>query len=352
MAAPARVRHDGHATTVVFGTGALSDLPDLLAEAGARRLALLDGLPHAGPADRVAALLGPGRVLRLRVEQQHVPSGLAERARAAVEAGGVDWLVALGGGSTLGVAKAVAHATGLPIAAVPTTYAGSEMTPIWGITEDAHKRVSRDPWVLPRLVVYDPELTVGLPSRASGASGINAVAHCVEAFWTPRRTPVTDAVATEGLLLLARELPRVVRHPGDLAARGGVLRGAWLAGLALAGAGTALHHRICHVLGGTFGLPHADVHACVLPAVVEHVAAAVPDALARVGRALDTADAVAGLRALCGDVGAPTSLTELGLTGADAARAAELVVAEGPTAPVPVTVAGVAAILDRARIAP
>jgi len=194
-----------------------------------------------------------------------VPRDVAAAGLEAARNARADALLAVGGGSAIGLAKAIAHETGLPIIAVPTTYAGSEATPIFGLSEGDRKHVGRDPKVLPRTIIYDPELTTGLPPATTAASGMNAVAHCVEALWVPERTPVTSAFAAEALRLFIRQLPRAVTDGGDVEARGDCLVAAWLAGASLA-AGTGLHHKLAHVLGG-FGLPHAETHSIILPHV-------------------------------------------------------------------------------------
>jgi maleylacetate reductase len=342
-ALPGRVR---------FGAGALSTVPEETDRLGARRVVLIDGLLDPSLAEGVARALGGRHAATLTVARQHVPAQLAEQAGRTATDAAADCLLSIGGGSSLGVAKAVALRTGLPIVAVPTTYAGSEMTPIWGVTADGHKTTGHDLRVLPAIVVYDPELTVTLSASASGASGMNAVAHCVEALWTERRNPVTDAIATEAIGLLAAGLRACVRNPTDIEARDTALRGAWLAGTALAVGGTALHHKICHVLGGTFDLPHAEVHAAVLPWVVECFRYAAPDALRRVARALGADDAVTGLQQLAVDLGATSGLAELGLNEAGADAAAETIAGSAPARPMTVSGDEVRTILERAMVGP
>jgi maleylacetate reductase len=225
-------------------------------------------------------------------------------------------LLAIGGGSTVGAAKAVAMTARLPIVAVPTTYAGSEITPIWGLTEEGRKKTGVDPAVLPRVVIYDPALTATLPPELAAASGFNALAHAVEAMWAPARNPVSTAVAGEAVERLAKGL-----RTGDPAE---LLCGAWLGSSAFAVAGSGLHHKLCHVLGGTFGLPHARTHAVVLPHVLAFNAPGAPDAASRVGRALGVDDAVAGLRALADAHGIPRGLRTLGMPESAVAEAAAL----------------------------
>ncbi|WP_131743027.1 maleylacetate reductase, partial [Actinomadura roseirufa] len=248
--------------------------------------------------------------------------GAAERARSAAAGSGADGLVAVGGGSAIGLAKAVALTTGLPILAVPTTFAGSEMTPVWGITSGGVKRTGRDRRVLPRTVVYDPVLARSMPGATAAVSGINAMAHAAEALYAPDVTPVGAVLAEEAVRALAAALPAIAGGDRDAVAEG--LYGAWLAGACLGSTTMGLHHKLCHVLGGTFGLPHAPTHAVVLPYVLAHNLPAAPEAARRLARALDAADPVAGLRALLDRLGTPRSLAELGLDAASVGKAAEL----------------------------
>ncbi|GAB3817900.1 maleylacetate reductase [Kribbella italica] len=241
-----------------------------------------------------------------------MPIERAEAARSKAEEIKADGIVAIGGGSAIGLAKAIALTSGLPIVAVPTTYAGSEMTPVWGQTADGSKTTGTDLAVLPRTVVYDPVLSRGLPLAVTAASVANALAHCVEATWTVKADPITEVTAVEGARALRDGLLAVIEDLHDLDARGNLLYGASLAGSALASAGTGLHHKLCHLLGGTYGLPHAETHAAVLP----HATAlkAVPRARARLEAALQTDDLATGLYDLFTTAGVPTSLHALGLT--------------------------------------
>jgi alcohol dehydrogenase class IV len=251
-------------------------------------------------------------------------------------------------GSAIGLAKAIALELGLPIVAVPTTYAGSEMTQIWGITEGGEKRTGRDPRVLPRTVIYDPALTLSLPARVAGPSGINAIAHCVEALYAPNVNPIIALMAEEGIRALAGSLPTVVHNPSDLDARAQALYGAWLAGTALGAATLGLHHKLCHTLGGSFNLPHAEVHTVILPHAAAYNASAAPAALARAGRALGTADAPGAIFDLAVALGAPTALRDIGMRADDLAAAADLATRNHYPNPAPVTREGVRRLLDDA----
>ena len=333
---------------VVFGPGAIARVPDEVGRLGGTAVLLIAGTTQKAAADQVAAGLGERLAARIGEVVEHVPEEVAADALRLARAVGADTLVCIGGGSATGLAKAVARQAGLPILAVPTTYAGSEMTPIWGITAAGAKTTGRDPGVRPRTVVYDPLLTLSLPPAFTAASGLNAAAHCVEALYADGVGPVTALFAEQGLGVLAAALPRCVEAPGDVDARGRALFGAWLASLAADGAAMGVHHKICHVLGGSFGLPHAEVHAAVLPHAAAFNAEAAPAAMARAARALGAADLPGGLWDLATRMSAPTSLRRLGLRLEDIEVAAELVAAARPANPRPVDAAGVAGVLRAA----
>jgi alcohol dehydrogenase class IV len=336
----------------LFGRGRLADVQRETEKLGARALVLCSA-SRRGLAERVAELLGDACVGVHDRAVMHVPYERVVGALARVEALSADVLVAVGGGSTIGFAKAVALQKPLPILAIPTTYAGSEMTSIWGVTRDDHKSTGRDPAVKPRTVIYDPDLTLALPAAVSAASGMNAMAHAVEALYADGIDPVTALMAEEGVRALGAALPRVVANPTDPAARSEALYGAWLAGTVLGGVGMALHHKLSHVLGGNFGLPHAEVHSVLLPQVVAFNSEHAPVAMAAVVRALD-ADisapfaAAEALYALQGALGTPRSLAELGLDRRDLAHAAELALQQPYDNPRTVTLEGVRGVLERA----
>lgn len=333
---------------VLFGAGSVERLSDEAARLGVGRALVLSTPGQRALAERAAGLLGPLSAGIYAGAAMHVPVETAEAARAEAARLRVDACVAIGGGSTIGLAKAIALELNLPIVAVPTTYAGSEMTAIWGLTAGGTKRTGRDERVRPRTVIYDPVLTLGLPPRVAGPSGLNAVAHCVEALYAPDASPIVALMAEEGIRALAASLPAVVRAPADLDARSDALYGAWLAGASLGSATLGLHHKVCHVLGGSFNLPHAEVHAVILPHAAAYNAQAAPGALARAARALGATDVPAALFDLAMAVGAPTALREIGMREADLDRAAELVTQTPYANPAPVTPEGVRRLLDDA----
>lgn len=259
----------------------------------------------------------------------HVPIETAREARDEARRLGADCAIAIGGGSTTGLGKAIALDSGLPILAIPTTYAGSEMTPIYGITEAGLKKTGKDPRVLPRTVIYDPELTLTLPVAMSVTSGMNAIAHAAEGLYAQDSNPVMDLMAEEGIRAIAQALPVIHQRADDVAARGDALYGAWLCGSVLGNVGMALHHKLCHTLGGSFNLPHAEVHTVVLPQAMAFNAAAAPEAMRRIERALGAtgrASAAAGLFDLAHTNGAPVALKDIGMNEADLDRAAEIAV--------------------------
>jgi alcohol dehydrogenase class IV len=334
--------HQSYRQRVVFGAGAArTRLAAEVDRLGARRV-LLVAAPSARELtpELTAGLPMAGHVDEVRM---HVPVEVADAARQRAGESGADLLLAVGGGSATGTAKAVARATGLPIVAVPTTYAGSEVTPVWGLTENGRKTTGVDERVLPRTVVYDPELTRGLPRDMSIASGLNALAHCVDSLWAPRANPVDTALALEGARALAEGLPLVYADPPALDGRSATLYGAYLAAMAFAGAGSGLHHKICHVLGGAYDLPHAQTHAVILPHVLAFNAPAAPAATRRLAQALNTDGT---LTHLYDAVDAPRSLRALGLPEDRIPEAAALIVeAAPPSNPRPVTQAAAEQLL-------
>lgn len=342
--------HDVPASRVVFGNGRVADVSAEVERLGASRVMLISGGPEAQYAAQIEDQLGSALAARFTDVVMHVPVEVADRATALAAESGVDLLIALGGGSSTGMAKAVALQTGLPILAVPTTYAGSEMTTIWGLTENQRKTTGRDPKVLPKTVIYDPELTVSLPADISAASGMNALAHLVEALYAPGVSPISFMQAQEGVRALALALPRVVADPADLDARGDALYGAWLAGWALGTTGMGVHHKVCHTLGGMYNLPHAPMHSAVLAYATKFNQADAPAAMSAIVTALgaagiDAPDASTGIWNLAHAIGAPTNLTAVGFDPANIDAAAEVIVAGKPVNPAVVDLDGVRGLL-------
>ncbi len=330
---------------VVFGSGALSRLPEEVEKLGARRALVLCTPEQTALAERAAHALGASSAGVYPKAAMHVPIETAIAAREEAKRLGADCCVAIGGGSTTGLGKAIALESGLPIIGVPTTYAGSEMTPIWGLTEGGVKKTGRDRKVLPRTVIYDPELTLTLPARLSATSGVNAIAHCVEALYAPDANPIISMMAEEGVRALASSLPAIQRDSQDLNAREQALYGAWLAGASLGAVAMGLHHKLCHTLGGAFNLPHAETHTIILPHATAYNAAHAPEAMARICRAIGAPDAAQGLYDLNVRLHAPLGLQELGLRESDLDHAADLATRNAYPNPAPLTRAGIRALL-------
>lgn len=313
------------ARRVVFGPGSRHRLAEEINNLGSQRILIIADPSQSSTAKEIAQQLGTSCVGTYDRVTAHVPIETAEAGRDRVRELDADCYLTIGGGSAIGLAKAIALEIENPIVAIPTTYAGSEMTPIWGLTEGQVKRTGRAARVLPRLVIYDPELTASLPPQVAGPSGMNAMAHCVEALYAENANPVMSLLAEDGIRALATALPRVVAHPEDIDAQSQALYGAWLGGLTLASVGMALHHKLCHVLGGTFNTPHAETHALMLPYVTAFNLGSAPDAERRLTAALGSSAVAGALRDLGQAVGAPESLRALGLAESDLQRAAELV---------------------------
>jgi maleylacetate reductase len=340
----------GRSVRVVFGEGALARVGDEVRALGGSAL-LVAGRHEDGAADSVRAQLGGLCAGRLRDVEQHVPVPLADAAAARAQELRVQVLVSVGGGSATGLAKATALVTGLPLLAVPTTYAGSEMTSIWGLTDRVGKTTGRDPRVLPSTVVYDPSLTATLPAGLVGASGMNALAHALEASYAPDVTPMLGMVAGEALRALASALPARQARPGDRDARAQALYGAWLAGWSLGSTTMGLHHKLAHVVAGGYRLPHAGVHSALLPQVAAFNAAAAGPAFAVVATALGVAgprEVATALFDLAAVLGAPTSLAGLGLDPGVIDEIASNLAGSAVVNPRPVTAAGVRGLLRAA----
>jgi maleylacetate reductase len=330
---------------VVFAAGAVSRIGDEIDALGLEHVAVLCTPGGRDLGQRVAGALGPRCAGLVAEARMHVPVEVADRAVAQVSDLAADGCVTVGGGSAIGLGKAVALRTGLPIVAVPTTYAGSEMTPVWGLTENGRKTTGRDRAVLPRSVVYDPGLTLSLPPQVSLTSGVNAMAHAAEALYAPDLSPLIGLQAGEGLRALAAALPRVVADPADPDARAEALYGAWLCGTCLGATTTGLHHKLCHALGGALDLPHAETHTVVLPYVLAFNA---PAGMVALRRALGADDPVTALRDMVSTLGGPVSLAAIGMRESDVDAVAETVAGTPFPNPRPVTREAVAHLLRRA----
>ncbi|MCX2812465.1 MULTISPECIES: maleylacetate reductase [unclassified Pseudomonas] len=344
--------YQGNPSRVVFGTGALEKLAEEIERLGAERALILTTPEQRGLGEEIAQLIGDRSAGVYAEAVMHVPLEVAQAARAEAAKRGADCCVAVGGGSTIGLGKAIALDYGLPIVAVPTTYAGSEMTPIWGLTENRLKKTGRDSRVLPKTVIYDPRLTYTLPAEISACSGMNAMAHAVEALYAQDANPVISLMAEESIRALANALPAIMADPRDTVAREEALYGAWLAGTCLGSVGMAIHHKLCHTLGGTFNLPHAQAHAIMLPHSAHYNRSAAATQLERAARALGGVEAEEVgplLYALNRKLGIPLALESIGFPIEGPAETARIACDSPYYNPRPFERAPIEQMLERAR---
>ena len=340
--------YQANASRVVFGAGSVQHLAREIDALGARRALVLCTPGQTGAARVVAELLGDRAAGIFAGAVMHVPIETARAARDEAKRLGADCAVAIGGGSTTGLGKAIALDSGMPIIAIPTTYAGSEMTSIYGLTDAGIKKTGRDARVLPRTVIYDPELSVSLPIGLSVTSGLNAIAHAAEALYAFDGNPITALMAEEGIRAIGVALPKLVVDPESLDARADALYGAWLCGTVLGAVSMGLHHKLCHTLGGTFDLPHADVHTIVLPHALAYNATHAPEAMKRIARALGAPSAAAGVFDLARRLRAPVALRDIGMPAEGLDRAADLAVQDQYPNPRPLERAAIRAQLQNA----
>jgi maleylacetate reductase len=336
---------------VVFGAGSLQHLEREMDLLGVKRALVLSTPEQQPQADDIARRLGARAAGVFSKAVMHTPIESVQAGREEAKRRDADVTLAVGGGSTVGLAKGIALEAGLPIIAVPTTYAGSEMTPILGITADGIKKTQRDMRLLPKTVIYDPALTLSLPAGLTATSAMNAIAHCMEALYAQEANPVISMMAEDGIRALARGLPHVMKNLADMEARGDMLYGAWLAGASLGAVGMALHHKLCHTLGGSFNLPHAETHTVVLPHSAAYNTPAAEPAMARVSKALGLEgplQAACGLYDLAKSSGAPVALKNIGMREEDLDRAAEIATLNPYYNPRPIEKAGIRRLLDDA----
>src|SRR4051794_31798560 len=333
---------------VVFGAGTLRQLPDELSHLGVTRALVLATPRQKDLVASIREMIGERFAGVFTGAVMHTPVEVTERAMETVRSLQADCLIAIGGGSTTGLGKAIALRTDLPQVVIPTTYAGSEMTPVVGQTRDGVKTTQSSPKILPEVVIYDVDLTMTMPAGLSAVSGINAIAHAVEALYARDRNPIISLMAQEGIGTLAHALPRICEQPADKAARTDALYGAWLCGVCLGAVGMALHHKLCHTLGGLFSLPHAETHTVILPHALAYNSAAAPEAITRVSGALGVPDPSLGLHDLARRLGAPNSLREIGMPESGIDQAADLAVKNPYWNPRPIERSAIRELIARA----
>ena len=306
--------YSGLPTRVRFGWDMLGEVADEVRKLNCSRALVLSTAHQEQDAQNLVEQLGVLAVGLFPGAAMHTPVQVTEQALDLMTQLGADCTIALGGGSTIGLGKALAWRRDTPQIVIPTSYAGSEVTPILGQTEGDRKTTVSDPKILPETVIYDVNLSTTLPVPMTITSGMNAMAHAVEGLYAKERNPIVSAMALEGIAAIARALPAVVEKPDDREARGDALYGAWLCGMVLGQVGMALHHKLCHTLGGTFNLPHAETHCVVLPYAIAFNAQAVPELLRPVGEIFGSSDDPgAALQNFARRLGAPTALRDLGM---------------------------------------
>ena len=340
--------YNGLPTRVIFGSGTISKLKSEVERAGCRRALLLSTPEQAAALSEIASALDSLAVGTFAEAAMHTPIGVTERAVKQALDWRADCTIAFGGGSSTGLGKAIALRTDLTQIAVPTTYAGSEVTPIIGETKDGVKVTQRTLKVLPEIVIYDVDFTLTLLKRLSVTSGTNAIAHAVEALYAEDRNPVISMMAEQAIFAMGRALPNIVANPQDRDARAEALYGAWLCGVCLGSVGMALHHKLCHVIGGAFDLPHADTHTVILPYAMAYNAEAAPEADAAIARALGGPDATTALVDLATRLDSPRSLKSLGMPEDGIDRAADLAVQNPYWNPRPIERGAVRALIAAA----
>jgi maleylacetate reductase len=340
--------HDQPATRTLFGEGRLADLPKEAEKLGLKRLLVLSTPEQKELGEETRRLLGARAVGLFTQARMHVPIETAEAARAEARRLEADGTVAVGGGTTTGLAKAIALTLDLPSIAIPTTYAGSEMTSIWGLSEGGVKTTGRAEKVRPRVAIYDPTLTYGMPPRLSATSGMNALAHCVESLYAEDTNPIIQIFAAESIRAFAKSLPVILREPRNVEARSDAHYATWLAGTVLDRTTMGLHHKICHTLGGSFDLPHAEVHTVILPQATAYNRSAAPEAMRKIAEALGAHDAAEGLYDLAKNMDAPVALKDIGMREENLDRAADLAVQSPYANPRPVERSPIRQLLDDA----
>ncbi|ANI80213.1 maleylacetate reductase [Sphingobium sp. EP60837] len=332
---------------VRFGSGSHLDVSTEVERLG-RKVLVITTVGQAELGVRLASTLGSIPTHLLPTAVMHTPVEVTVEAVKVAHKAEVDVILAIGGGSAIGLGKGVAKETGLPIIAMPTTFSGSEATPVWGESAHGNKTTGRDARVLPRTIIYDPLLVLPLPAAIAAASGMNAIAHAVEGLYSADANPVTSLKAVEGIRALAGALPYIIDDDADAGPRGDALYGAWLCGTVLAEVSMGLHHKLCHTLGGVLGLPHAQTHAILLPHSLAYNAAAAPEANQRVARALNAPDGVQGLFELLQRLPIAKSLREIGMRQEEISKIARQAVEKPYPNPEPLREDGIAALLENA----
>ncbi|MFE5874958.1 maleylacetate reductase [Rhodococcus sp. NPDC056506] len=340
--------YDASPARIVFGQGTIGSITEEVRRLGRSRVIVLASRRLDALAADVTESLGDMAVVRFDGAVMHTPIEVTTAALKLAQHHHVDTVVAIGGGSATGLSKALALRAGFDQIIVPTTYAGSEVTPVLGETENGRKTTRSSPRIRPETVIYDVDLTLDLPLDTTVTSAVNAMAHAVEALYSAESNPITDSMAIEALSGIARALPIVVDDRRNVEGRADLLQSAWLAGTCLGTVGMGLHHKLCHTLGGSFGLPHAPTHTVVLTHAMAFNGPAVPEVMSRIATALGVSDAASGVFDLVTASGGPTSLREVGMSHDQIGRAVELATSAAYPNPREITAPGLSELLENA----
>jgi alcohol dehydrogenase class IV len=351
--------YTSYAQEIIFGTGSLAQLGEVVDRFRWQRLLLCStgSLRRGGQIAELERALGERLVASYEHIQPHVPDFQVAEALALAETHQIDGVIGFGGGSAIGMAKAVSRALEkkrsgtqeypiapiqqplVPVIAIPTTYAGSEMTPVYGVTRqidgEPRKVTVTDVRVTPKLTLYDPLLTLQLSPEMTASTGINALAHCIEALYSITRNPFSTAAALQGIRSINSALPRCYAAGNDVEARAEMLTGSFLAATALAHVTMAIHHGLCHVLGGTAGVPHGVANSIILPHAMRFNLDATAHQLAQVAEAMGIGTAGTIVEAAAEDViqqiyrlirqlNLPQHLRDVGVQEADLPRLAQI----------------------------
>lgn len=333
---------------VRFGAGVRHHVGEEMDRLGLKRALVLTTPQQAETGNEFVSALGAKAAGLYSRAAMHTPVAISDEATATALAVDADCVLAIGGGSTTGLGKAIALRTDLPQIVIPTTYAGSEATGILGQTEGGRKTTITTPKVQPEVILYDAELVRTLPVAMTVTSALNAMAHAAEGLYAQNRSPISTLMAVEGLRAFRDALPRVMDDPDDLTARGETLYGAWLCGTVLGTVGMALHHKLCHTLGGSFDLPHAETHAIILPHAIAYNEKAAAKELAPIADLFGHKSPGAALHDFAQRMKAPLALRDLGLDAGDLERATDLAMQNPYWNPRPIEAAALGQLLRNA----
>ncbi|KAG0159021.1 Maleylacetate reductase, putative [Penicillium digitatum] len=334
---------------VIFGSGTLHKLPDEISRLQVKAPLVLSTPQQVSQAEKVKEVLKDQIAGSFRQAVMHTPTSVTDEAVEYAKTQGADSVISIGGGSTIGLGKAISIRTGLPHICIPTTYAGSEMTPILGETANGLKKTRSDPEILPGTVIYDVDLTMTLPAAMSATSGVNAIAHAVEALYARNTNPIINMMALEGIQALASSLPEIIENPSSQSARSKALYGAWLCGTCLGSVGMSIHHKLCHTLGGSFNLPHAETHTAVLPHAISYNAPYIPEAMKQLADVLpdSNGDAIHGLNVLLTKLEVKRGVKDFGMKEEEIDKAADSAISNAYWNPRPIERAPIRELLRR-----